>query len=83
MVRGRKNERIVMAHMHSLDASGYSNFLLTLTRRFHIFSVRVNLNGVSTAGEYEQGGREGPTIYRLRFFFSSRPWTVSNAMIRQ
>lgn len=68
MVRGRRNERTVTAHMHSLStrASAYSNFLPTLPRRFRIFSVRVNLNRVSTVGTW--GGR---TIYiRLRFFFS-------------
>lgn len=70
MVRGRRNERIVTAHMHSLStrASAYSNFLPTLPRRFRIFSVRVNLNRVSTVGT--RGGRM-IYIYAYAFFFSS------------
>ena len=64
--RGRRNERTVTAHMHSLStrASAYSNFLPTLPRRFRIFSVRVNLNRVSTVGMW--GGR---TIYTPTLFF--------------
>jgi len=60
--------------MHSLStrASTYSNFLPTLLRRFRIFSMRVNLNRVSTVGM--RGGRY---IYAYAFF-PSRPWIVSN-----
>lgn len=69
MVRGRRNERTVTAHMHSLSrrASAYSNFLPTLPRRFRIFSVRVNLNRVSNVRG--RGARGGRTIYTPTLFF--------------